>query len=203
MLHPGQLWQRPPGYDWQCLSCAWLASACTSCPQQRGCSWMHSMYLCQPASCSYLFCSVVYTPGQPHKARSHMQQHVQASNPKHPLAEKLGTVKARGKKVATARRDGAVQKKQAADSPGTLKRAQAIQSSKKAVTPSPKRKASEAAIVTPAKKDKAERIRKQLVDLYPNPPIPLIHQSDFQLLIAVMLSAQVCTPNLKQLHYGP
>ena len=40
--------------------------------------------------------------------------------------------------------------------------------------------------------EKAERIRAQLVELYPNPPVPLDHTDPFTLLIAVLLSAQ-CT----------
>ena len=40
--------------------------------------------------------------------------------------------------------------------------------------------------------EKAERIRTQLRDLYPNPPIPLDHSDPFTLLVAVLLSAQ-CT----------
>ena len=36
------------------------------------------------------------------------------------------------------------------------------------------------------------RISKKLDELYPNPPIPLKHQSTFELLVAVVLSAQ-CT----------
>ena len=129
-----------------------------------------------------------------------MQKHIQASKQKHPLAEKLAIPKGRGKKIAAVRQEGAVQKKQPADNHGTAKRTQAVQAARKAAatTPSPKRirKAAEGVTVTPAKKDKAERIRKQLLDLYPNPPIPLVHQSDFQLLIAVMLSAQVRTPHV-------
>jgi endonuclease-3 len=39
---------------------------------------------------------------------------------------------------------------------------------------------------------KAARIHKLLVELYPKPPIPLAHKSDYQLLVAVLLSAQ-CT----------
>ena len=39
---------------------------------------------------------------------------------------------------------------------------------------------------------KAARIHKLLVELYPEPPIPLVHQGDYQLLVAVLLSAQ-CT----------
>jgi len=40
--------------------------------------------------------------------------------------------------------------------------------------------------------EKAERIQKQLEELYPTPPIPLDHEDPFSLLIAVVLSAQ-CT----------
>lgn len=42
------------------------------------------------------------------------------------------------------------------------------------------------------KKDKAEKIRKILGDLYPSPAIPLKHKDPYTLLIAVLLSAQ-CT----------
>lgn len=40
------------------------------------------------------------------------------------------------------------------------------------------------------KAEKAERIRVQLAELYPEPPIPLDHADPFTLLVAVMLSAQ-------------
>lgn len=40
------------------------------------------------------------------------------------------------------------------------------------------------------KRDKAERIRIQLAELYPAPPMPLDHSDSFTLLIAVLLSAQ-------------
>jgi endonuclease III len=40
------------------------------------------------------------------------------------------------------------------------------------------------------KRDKAERIRIELSARYPEPPIPLDHESPFTLLVAVMLSAQ-------------
>ena len=40
------------------------------------------------------------------------------------------------------------------------------------------------------KSEKADRIRKILGDLYPEPPIPLSHDDAFTLLIAVLLSAQ-------------
>lgn len=43
----------------------------------------------------------------------------------------------------------------------------------------------------PALQAKAARIAAQLHALYPEPPIPLDHGSPFQLLCAVMLSAQV------------
>ncbi len=42
------------------------------------------------------------------------------------------------------------------------------------------------------RKEKAEHITKILQDLYPETPIPLDHESDYELLIAVLLSAQ-CT----------
>lgn len=40
-------------------------------------------------------------------------------------------------------------------------------------------------------KPKAAKIAKQLNELFPNPAIPLDHASSFQLLVAVVLSAQV------------
>ena len=40
--------------------------------------------------------------------------------------------------------------------------------------------------------EKAERIEKILQDLYPRPPVPLLHEDPFTLLVAVLLSAQ-CT----------
>jgi endonuclease-3 len=42
------------------------------------------------------------------------------------------------------------------------------------------------------KSEKAAFVRATLAELYPHPPIPLHHNSPFQLLIAVLLSAQ-CT----------
>lgn len=42
------------------------------------------------------------------------------------------------------------------------------------------------------KKDRAHFIMQRLQELYPQPPIPLQHQSAYELLIAVLLSAQ-CT----------
>lgn len=40
------------------------------------------------------------------------------------------------------------------------------------------------------RRDKAERIRVQLTELYPAPPVPLAHADPFTLLVAVLLSAQ-------------
>ena len=42
------------------------------------------------------------------------------------------------------------------------------------------------------KKDRAEFILKRLNELYPETPVPLDHRNDFELLVAVLLSAQ-CT----------
>eukprot|EP00878_Enallax_costatus_P017691 GHUV01018587.1.p1 GENE.GHUV01018587.1~~GHUV01018587.1.p1 ORF type:complete len:242 (+),score=54.90 GHUV01018587.1:214-939(+) len=52
-----------------------------------------------------------------------------------------------------------------------------------------------AAAVSQSQLEKARKIAEQLNELYPNPPIPLDHNSTFQLLVAVMLSAQ--TTDLK------
>ena len=43
--------------------------------------------------------------------------------------------------------------------------------------------------------EKAERIVAMLEELYPETPVPLDHQNDFQLLVAVLMSAQ--TTDLK------
>lgn len=45
------------------------------------------------------------------------------------------------------------------------------------------------------KKERAERIRVRLAELYPDPPIPLDHFDHFSLLVAVLLSAQ-CTDKM-------
>jgi endonuclease-3 len=42
------------------------------------------------------------------------------------------------------------------------------------------------------KQERAEIVRRRLAQLYPDPPIPLDHQDEFTLLVAVLLSAQ-CT----------
>jgi endonuclease-3 len=42
------------------------------------------------------------------------------------------------------------------------------------------------------KQERADWIAKKLADLYPNPPIPLVHKDSYTLLVAVLLSAQ-CT----------
>lgn len=43
-----------------------------------------------------------------------------------------------------------------------------------------------------SKKEKVSHIIQILEDLFPNPPIPLVHKDDYTLLISVLLSAQ-CT----------
>jgi endonuclease-3 len=48
------------------------------------------------------------------------------------------------------------------------------------------------------KAEKAERIRVQLAELYPEPPIPLNHADPFTLLVAVMLSAQTTDARVNQ-----
>jgi endonuclease III len=48
------------------------------------------------------------------------------------------------------------------------------------------------------KAEKAERIRVQLAELYPQPPIPLDHADPFTLLVAVMLSAQTTDARVNQ-----
>ena len=40
------------------------------------------------------------------------------------------------------------------------------------------------------RKEKAERIQNMLKELYPEIPVPLDHETPFQLLIAVLMSAQ-------------
>lgn len=42
------------------------------------------------------------------------------------------------------------------------------------------------------KQERADTVRERLEELYPDPPIPLDHQDEFTLLVAVLLSAQ-CT----------
>ena len=40
------------------------------------------------------------------------------------------------------------------------------------------------------RKEKAERIQSMLEELYPETPVPLDHETPFQLLVAVLMSAQ-------------
>jgi len=47
-------------------------------------------------------------------------------------------------------------------------------------------------------KAKAAKLAKQLNSLYPSPPIPLNHESTFQLLVAVILSAQTTDKKVNQ-----
>lgn len=49
------------------------------------------------------------------------------------------------------------------------------------------------------KKEKISYIVHTLEDLYPNTPIPLIHHSDYELLIAVLLSAQCTDARVNQI----
>eukprot|EP00193_Tetraselmis_chui_P009684 CAMPEP_0177771426 /NCGR_PEP_ID=MMETSP0491_2-20121128/11578_1 /TAXON_ID=63592 /ORGANISM="Tetraselmis chuii, Strain PLY429" /LENGTH=345 /DNA_ID=CAMNT_0019288959 /DNA_START=133 /DNA_END=1170 /DNA_ORIENTATION=- len=49
-----------------------------------------------------------------------------------------------------------------------------------------------------ALKKKAAKLARQLNTLYPNPPIPLDHESPFQLLVAVVLSAQTTDKKVNQ-----
>jgi endonuclease-3 len=46
--------------------------------------------------------------------------------------------------------------------------------------------------------EKAAKIAAQLQQLYPAPPIPLEHDSAYQLLVAVMLSAQTTDKKVRQ-----
>lgn len=48
------------------------------------------------------------------------------------------------------------------------------------------------------KREKAERIRRQLAQLYPRPPVPLDHRDPFTLLVAVLLSAQTTDKKVNQ-----
>jgi len=50
--------------------------------------------------------------------------------------------------------------------------------------------------------EKAERILKQLDELYPEPPIPLAHRDSFSLLVAVLLSAQCTDERVNQVTPG-
>lgn len=52
------------------------------------------------------------------------------------------------------------------------------------------RKSAIANTPTPELRQKAQKIAEQLQQLYPSPPIPLDHSTSFQLLVAVILSAQ-------------
>jgi hypothetical protein len=50
---------------------------------------------------------------------------------------------------------------------------------------------------------KAQRIAEQLNELYPAPPIPLDHSSTFQLLVAVILSAQTTDKKVNEVRHVP
>ena len=58
------------------------------------------------------------------------------------------------------------------------------------------------------RKEKAERIQGMLEELYPETPVPLDHETPFQLLIAVLMSAQTTDLKVNQVtpelfKYGP
>jgi len=67
------------------------------------------------------------------------------------------------------------------------------------VSASAKGEARASVTVDPALRSKAEKIRKQLDELHPDPPIPLDHESPFQLLCAVVLSAQTTDKAVNQI----
>ena len=66
------------------------------------------------------------------------------------------------------------------------------------LTPTPKKKKPipQVSVDVTTLQPKAQGISEKLKELYPKPPIPLDHGNPFQLLVAVMLSAQVCKPLL-------
>lgn len=52
---------------------------------------------------------------------------------------------------------------------------------------------------TPGKLERAAYVRKKLDDLYPAPPIPLLHKDPYTLLVAVLLSAQCTDERVNQI----
>lgn len=52
------------------------------------------------------------------------------------------------------------------------------------------------------RKEKAERIQSMLEELYPETPVPLDHESPFQLLVAVLMSAQTTDLKVNQVTPG-
>ena len=52
------------------------------------------------------------------------------------------------------------------------------------------------------KSERADRITQRLNELYPDPPIPLDHHSEFTLLVAVLLSAQCTDKKVNQITQG-
>ena len=55
---------------------------------------------------------------------------------------------------------------------------------------------------TLAQKDKARRIQEYLNEMYPNPPVPLNHNDNFTLLVAVCLSAQTTDGKVNEVRPG-
>ena len=52
------------------------------------------------------------------------------------------------------------------------------------------------------RKEKAERIQSMLEEMYPETPVPLDHESPFQLLVAVLMSAQTTDLKVNQVTPG-
>jgi endonuclease-3 len=63
------------------------------------------------------------------------------------------------------------------------------------------KKPATATATTPELLQKAHRIAEQLNKLYPSPPIPLDHSSTFQLLVAVILSAQTTDKKVNEVSH--
>ena len=97
-----------------------------------------------------------------------------------PLAAKLSRTPAK-KKIATTPEKLAP----------TKSKATKPRPAKNQVSPQTPRRAAKPINVTSHLIEKARRLQQQLHELYPSPAIPLDSTSHFQLLIAVMLSAQV------------
>jgi hypothetical protein len=111
----------------------------------------------------------------------------------HPLAEKLSKAKPRKSRAVSSKpsvtdvASGQPQGEPAKKVPRRAEKREGAspKSTKKQVTVATSVK------ITDTIKEKADRIRLQLLELYPDPPIPLDFATNFQLLVAVMLSAQV------------
>eukprot|EP00892_Ulva_mutabilis_P006399 jgi/Ulvmu1/4130/UM019_0109.1 len=96
-----------------------------------------------------------------------------------PLAAKLSKAVAKKKLGKSPEKSPSAKSKAPKSSPG--RKTSSPKSTKKATLP---------IAATPDLLEKAQRLQNQLHELYPSPDIPLDSSSHFQLLIAVMLSAQ-------------